>query len=385
VLRGVASNLSDSASVTVVADSGAVRLEARSVHTGGGFTCAVRLDNRIVCWGSSWYGELGNGAVRKFTATLSPVPIATTESLHSLQSGWNHSCALDATNRAWCWGVNVARQISDAQVSQYPLPELFANGRTFSSIAPGGSVTCGLSSGIIACKGAGLSGIEEFSAARPLMSLRAGALHVCAVDDSQHIWCRGDNLRGQLGVATTPYSHQLIAVDTAHTYLTVSLGPSNTCGLTTERTVRCWGYGENGELGTGDRRSSVDPVDVPLPAPAVQISVGGRSVCALLITQYVYCWGYNLDGGLGNGTPPRSPTTDDLVFPSPVPVATALRFKQVAASRGGAACGISLSDVVYCWGKNLEGAVGAGRHATTQLWPEQSFFWIPTLVRSVAP
>ncbi len=385
VLRGRSGNLSDTATATVVTDSGAVRLTAQAVFAGGTFSCAVRVDQRILCWGSSWYGELGNGVARKFTGTLSPVPVVSSQLLHDVQLGWTHACALDTSARAWCWGGNHAGQVRAAQIDIFPQPVLVANGKTFSSIAPGGSMTCGLSKGEAFCWGSRFNGIELLSTTHPLTSLRAGTLHLCAVDETSHAWCAGDNRFGQLGAGSSAYSRVLLAVDPGTTYVDVVPGSNHTCGLTTTGAVRCWGAGDNGELGTGDRRSSPVPVDVPLPERASLISTGVQTSCALLASQRVYCWGYNGSGSIGVRLPPTNPSSDDLVFASPEPIASAVRFKQVSAGRPEATCAISVSDVVYCWGNNLSGAVGAGRHETRQLWTQHSHFWLPTLVRSVVP
>jgi alpha-tubulin suppressor-like RCC1 family protein len=65
-----------------------------------------------------------------------------------------------------------------------------------------------------------------------------------------------------------------------------------------------------------------------------------------------FCWGNNFYGQLGDGT-----TTTRL---TPVRVVGGLPFRQVSAG-GVHTCGVTTSDLAYCWGyNNFFGALGDG-------------------------
>jgi alpha-tubulin suppressor-like RCC1 family protein len=50
-------------------------LSFRQVSAGNDHTCGVTAANRVYCWGSNFYGELGDGTT---TQRSSPVPVSGT-------------------------------------------------------------------------------------------------------------------------------------------------------------------------------------------------------------------------------------------------------------------------------------------------------------------
>jgi alpha-tubulin suppressor-like RCC1 family protein len=83
-----------------------------------------------------------------------------------------------------------------------------------------------------------------------------------------------------------------------------------------------------------------------------QISEGSDYTCGVTTTDLAYCWGTNNLGQLGNGT---------LGDPAAVPVAVTggHRFRRVELG-GGHACGVTTDDRAYCWGWNINGQLGDG-------------------------
>jgi alpha-tubulin suppressor-like RCC1 family protein len=73
--------------------------------------------------------------------------------------------------------------------------------------------------------------------------------------------------------------------------------------------------------------------------------------CGITTTNVAYCWGDNTLGQLGDGT-----RTTRL---KPVPVAGGLFFAQLSAG-ADYTCGKTAANVAYCWGDNLLGALGDG-------------------------
>lgn len=72
-------------------------------------TCAI-AEGKAYCWGASDYGQLGNGAAQDETINT-PVAVDTSgvlagKTLTMITVGVVHSCALDTTGQAYCWGGN---------------------------------------------------------------------------------------------------------------------------------------------------------------------------------------------------------------------------------------------------------------------------------------
>lgn len=151
--------------------------------------------------------------------------------------------------------------------------------------------------------------------------ISAGYTHVCALLDTGHVACWGDNGYAQLGRGTLGGSHlpptasnQLVQYYTGAILdgvVAIDAHPRGyfTCALRSSGEVVCWG--DNRELQCGadapvnhaQRAMSVTGI-----ANAMSIAVGRDHACAVLTGGEVRCWGSNSGGQLGSGsmTPVRS-------------------------------------------------------------------------------
>lgn len=86
------------------------------------------------------------------------------------------------------------------------------------------------------------------------------------------------------------------------------------------------------------------------------ISAGGRNTCGITVDNVMVCWGYNGEGQLGIGQPPAG---SGPVFAQPVPTAATgnLTFRQSVLNLYHG-CAITLSSIAYCWGVNQDGRLG---------------------------
>jgi alpha-tubulin suppressor-like RCC1 family protein len=108
-------------------------------------------------------------------------------------------------------------------------------------------------------------------------------------------------------------------------------------------------------LGCGEEVQSPSNLESP-PAFATTATLTFRLVttgtyhsCGVTTSDVAYCWGDNLHGALGDGT-----TIDRT---RPVAVAGGLRFSVVSAGEYFT-CGITLGQKAYCWGLNDNGQLG---------------------------
>lgn len=137
---------------------------ATVIAAGSRHTCAVD-DGTVQCWGSNEDGQLGDGtmtdSVLPILVTLPAQPIAIALQTYS-------SCALLVDGTAWCWGEGTFGQLGDGMMTDNPTP-------------------------------------TRVDIATPLRAIAANVRgeHVCAIDDSDDVWCWGLNNAGQLGNNTT--------------------------------------------------------------------------------------------------------------------------------------------------------------------------------------
>lgn len=90
-------------------------------------------------------GQLGDGNSGDGYRAALPVTVHGDHEFVAVCTGLSHSCGLDASGRAWCWGLNTAGQLGDGTQITNPKPvEVESSGRAFRSITCGGYHTCAL-------------------------------------------------------------------------------------------------------------------------------------------------------------------------------------------------------------------------------------------------
>jgi alpha-tubulin suppressor-like RCC1 family protein len=91
------------------------------IVAGEAHSCALGSDDQTYCWGDASIGQLGNGG-----STPSSVPTAVTlpggSTFTHLTALVNHTCALDSSGFAYCWGWNVGGQLGDNSDTNRDLP-----------------------------------------------------------------------------------------------------------------------------------------------------------------------------------------------------------------------------------------------------------------------
>ncbi len=84
---------------------------ASQVATGKTHTCAVLSSGGGVdCWGSNTYGELGNDST---TMSAAPVPVVGMSGAVEVTAGDEFSCAMKTDFTVWCWGEGNDGQLGD--------------------------------------------------------------------------------------------------------------------------------------------------------------------------------------------------------------------------------------------------------------------------------
>lgn len=302
-------------------------LSFTQIVAGHDHTCALTAEGEAWCWGSNYFGQLGDG---QRGSGQTPVRVrGLGRGVTELALGGNHTCALDRYRRAWCWGLNASGQLGDGTRTDRHTPVRVRGGfgRGMTAIATGDIHSCLLDRfGRAYCWGFGEQGqlgngtqvdrttpVRVRGLGRGATAVAAGGHHTCAVARRGDVWCWGFNARGALGDGTiasqsTPVRVQSQRLGSGITQL--EMGRDHSCALDERRRAWCWGEGGHGQLGIGTSntfRTVPRPVQ-NLGRGLIDFDGGGFHSCAVDRRGRAWCWGYGRFGQLG-----FSPTDDQAI------------------------------------------------------------------------
>lgn len=300
--------------------------ESPSLAAGGEHTCTLRSPALLECFGSDYYGQLGDGQLtpallETFRAFPAPV-VMLTSPISGVATGSSHTCAV-ANGGARCWGQNFDGQLG--------------RGGTSAREATPADVD-GLQAGVIA--------------------VTAGTAHSCAIITGGVVQCWGNDDFGQVGDGLVGGGDRLTpftVVGLAEPAIAIAAGSVHTCALLQSGSVSCWGYDGNGQLGdgaVGPDRASAAPV-TGLGAAAIAVTSHRQHSCVLLQGGAVRCWGSDANGQLGDGVVGGDQPNPSLVS------GLAGAAQSIAAGRFHT-CAVLAGGRVQCWGGNASGQLGFG-------------------------
>jgi alpha-tubulin suppressor-like RCC1 family protein len=323
-------------------------------------TCAIRADDKTVCWGNGYDYMLGTGVTSVYVgdesgemgSALTPIDFGIYNAV-SLAIGELHACALLTSAEVKCWGTNTYGQLGvDGNVqtlaqmgSSWPSVNLGV-GRTALAITTGYTHTCALlDTHDVKCWGlndygqlgygdtfnrgyAALSSdmpTVNLGTGRTAQAIAAGGFFTCALLDDGSVKCWGFNIRGQLGQNSIDTlgddSNEMgdnlpaifLGTDRTATQIAVSKSGSVpfVCAILDDNTLKCWGSNMAGQLGLGDTNNRGDATDEMLTLGTVnlgtgqvpaQLAIGDKHTCVLLTSTNIKCFGEGDFGQLANGT-----------------------------------------------------------------------------------
>lgn len=302
------------------------------IVTAGTHTCGLDDTGKAWCWGDDGMEALGNGAGIVDSAT--PVAVAGDRTYVGIDAGSSTTCALEADGTAWCWGWDFYEQTGNGapRVDQ-PEPVRVSGDIAFAAIAVGNTHTCGLDvTGKAWCWGN--DGNAELGDGPPIqnrnvpvrvaggmtfLEIGIGSRHTCALDEAGAAYCWGLDLFGALGdgagsrdvCGTFPCAHEPVAVAGGHRF--AALGGhgagDHMCGLEANGQVWCWGSDNNGQLGDGPgapddcqgQGCAFAPVAVTGGHVFRSITSGGVNTCGVDVAGDTWCWGDDSAEQLGDG------------------------------------------------------------------------------------
>lgn len=319
-------------------------------------------------------------------AVLTPTAVFGSRTFVTVSSGFFHSCALDPSGAAWCWGSNQHGQLGTGTAvlpgcaglpcSRVPLAA--ASGSAFRQLSAGTTHTCGITTagatlcwGASTVPGAPLLGNSIIMASGTPVTVTAdsmfaqiavGGTHACALTASGQAWCWGRNEFGQLGDSSALPRATPVPVAGGLRFASITTGGDFTCAVDRNGAGWCWGANAYGQLGIGDApfntpgRNATTPRPIPTGTTWRRIAAGGSHACGITAAGTALCWGRNNDAHqLGD-------STDVTHRGTPGPVAGGRTYESIIAG-AGTTCARTPGGANWCWGGNFFGGVGNGRSA----------------------
>lgn len=334
---------------------------------GGTHACAIVEPGKVQCWGSTEYGQVGNGAgrVRPHATPVKGISNAVGIAIGAA------SCALLATGEVVCWGSNSDYLLGKASPPHYaPAPVPFAELRGAKQVSIGGNLGVALrADGSVVQWNKDSEGVPKpVPGIRGAIDVAATGARACARLKDASMWCWGYEGFGELGRGVLPKDGESREYPPARVAglgktKAMALGDSHTCAVLEDGSVRCWGMADYGRLGNGLVKPYTmipGPTRVKGLSDVEQLSTprSGGFTCALLRDASLSCWGYDSTGAFG--------TWDEEKEQEAVPVPVAAKGIQGVlqiATTSSTTCARFAGGIVKCWGGNSYGAVGDGTTA----------------------
>ena len=389
--------LSSRFAVTPSVASRAYSLDKISI--GKSFTCALKPNGSVNCWGTDGNGQLGNG---NQGGDPHPGEVNNISNMVQISAGSHHACALNREGRVACWGNGQYGKLGHGSKSDSHIP-VWVSGNNYVQVSAGNFHTCAVrSDGKVNCWGQDVAprlvrrgntvlGVYASDRSSPtvakylkedrllditdILQVAVGLGHTCGLTFSGKVLCWGHNDYGAFGIGSSSVSFSSNGVFVRDTtgsegsvledVVQVTAGGFFSCALKSDGTVNCWGYANNWRLG-GEGYSNTYPIVVHDTSGAVnssltdviQIESDFRHTCALKKDGRVICWGYPSDGALGHGQ-----TAFDSNRNNPNrPVVVRGISTAVGVSAGyNSSCALLVTGEMKCWGQNDQGQLGYGR------------------------
>lgn len=203
-----------------------------------GKVCGLTATGQAFCWGSNDRGAL---AYPVMTATLAvPTAVGGTLRFTQLAMAETHSCGIDGSGQAWCWGSDDFGQVGSSTVNGVWVPKAVNLGYSYKQLALTGTASCGTrTDNVTVCWGSGPAlgrSLKAGTSRTPtpttgglvFTALSGNRYHICGTvpttlaQPQVRTYCWGENLFGALGTgdmttrtAPTPVVYSSITIPLA--------------------------------------------------------------------------------------------------------------------------------------------------------------------------
>lgn len=340
------------------------------ITAGDYHTCVRKRNGNVYCWGLNQQGQAGvRGSTACNGTNCVTKPTLVMGAIRQVESGRDHTCALDNAGTLRCWGNSNYGQLGAGVTGDTSLNGPLTVAGVFTSVSAGQSSTCANSSTGIFCWGRIMNSVYgqtlpvRVYAGTDYQALSVGHQHACAIFATgswREVDCFGANGFGQAGVdpavmPNVPWeTPSLLGISSNR----VSTQADFTCSDQTTGIVQCVGQNYYGQLGSGSLSPSFthQPQTVGAGKALSGVSTGAAHACALDPSAKAWCWGLGNWGQVGVDVYTYPQTTR---FATPQPVPDGRSYRAVAAGLLHT-CAIGTDNNVWCWGDNRFGQLGSG-------------------------
>jgi len=280
---------------------------AKAIAAGPQHTCAIGTDDTLWCWGACAFGQVGPfGDSPDGTGCPTPSQPAPEQHFTSVSVDALYTCAVRDDSVMLCFGLGdlgqlgvLAGDFSRVPVSPQALPDGWI------AVSAGSRHTCGIrDDGSTLCWGQNRNGqlgdgrgglvLEPALVdAGPWSTVSASAAITCGIREDGTLWCWGRNSYGELADGTVTARRRPLQIGSDVDWKVVSAGWDHICAIKTDASLWCWGRGAEGQLGVGSLLDAAVPQrNDTLPNTWGDVAAGMKSTCATNAGA-MYCWGAN--------------------------------------------------------------------------------------------
>ncbi len=217
---------------------------AIAITSGRYHVCAILDNAATVCWGATFWGQLGTGTnVKAYIGldasdmgdSLTPVNFGPGRTAKRLSAGSFHTCAILDNDDVMCWGRNDFGQLGRGNTEDI--------GDNNSEMQGNGTVRVDIGEG------------------RRALNISSGGRHTCIYTNTSEILCWGNGNHAQLGTGATdnrgdePNEMGSSAITVSlgsNSPTSVVVGRNHTCAVLVDGDIVCWGSNKFGEVGIGN-------------------------------------------------------------------------------------------------------------------------------------
>ena len=203
----------------------------KQISTGAYHTCVVASDDNAYCWGENMKGQLGNNSTANSSV---PVKVDTSgvlagKTIKQMSVGTYNTCVIASDDKVYCWGSNAYGQVGNNSLTDSNVPVAVNTtgvlaGKTIKQISVGHHRACAIASDDkMYCWGNNMGGalgngstadshipvsvnMSGILAGKVIRRISIGAFHTCVYATDNKIYCWGSNNYGQLGNNSTANS-----------------------------------------------------------------------------------------------------------------------------------------------------------------------------------
>ena len=313
---------------------------ATAISSGDKYVCVIYgPKDTVSCWGTN-----NTSLLDSFLLGAADIGI---ENAVSLSVGYNHTCVVDISGKASCWGDNTYGQLGGSDLASSDTPVEVTDS-----------------------KGSVISDFTEVS---------TGYAHSCAIHRDKTISCWGldDTRLGHNNAKTFEAVNTPTLVYGVQSAVSLSAGHSHTCSIVgVNGNVKCWGFNDLSQLGnpnvSGGQSTAVEVVDKDGEPLSVvqQISSGETHSCVLVFTEKspsrpdrypINCWGFgSYIGRLTGNDNLKIPYAAALRDPDSVHLPRFIGVTQITNGKNHI-CNLDAWQSISCWGSNYQGELGIKR------------------------